>query len=165
MDPSAPAVDGSAMIARPPGASAAPRMKSICPPTPEYIRYPIESATTWPLRSTSMAELIAIMLPSERITWVSLVKSTGRISTIGLSWMNLYSRVVPMRKVATSLPRLRTLRSPVTTPASTRSTTASVNISVWMPRSCLWVSSSAVALGIAPMPSWSVAPSGIRSAT
>jgi hypothetical protein len=29
------AVDGRAMIARPSGASAAPRMKSIWPPTPE----------------------------------------------------------------------------------------------------------------------------------
>lgn len=29
------AVDGRAMIARPSGARAAPRMKSICPPTPE----------------------------------------------------------------------------------------------------------------------------------
>jgi len=43
------------------------------------------SATTWPVRSTSIAELIATMLLNERITCVSLVKSTGRIATIGLS--------------------------------------------------------------------------------
>ena len=60
-------------------------MKSIWPPTPEYIRWPIESATTWPVRSTSIAELIAVIRLNERMTWVSLVKSTGRISTIGLS--------------------------------------------------------------------------------
>ena len=69
-----------------------------------------------------------------------------------------------MRKATTSLPRLRAFRSPVTTPASTRSTTESVNISVWMPRSFLSVRSWAAAAGIAPIPSWSVAPSGMRSA-
>ena len=76
------------MIARPSAASAAPRMKSIWPPTPEYIVWPIESATTWPVRSTSIAELIETIWLNERMTWVSLVKSTGRISTIGLSWTN-----------------------------------------------------------------------------
>ena len=53
---------------------------------------PIESATTWPVRSTSIAELIAVMRANERMTWVSLVKSTARISTIGLSWTKSYSR-------------------------------------------------------------------------
>ena len=73
------------MIGRPSLASAAPRMKSIWPPTPLYIRCPIESAQTWPVRSTSIAELIAIIRLKLRMTWVSLVKSVGRISTIGLS--------------------------------------------------------------------------------
>ena len=73
------------MIARPSSASAAPRMKSIWPPTPLYIRWPIESAQTWPVRSTSIAELIAVIRLKLRMTWVSLVKSVGRISTIGLS--------------------------------------------------------------------------------
>ena len=63
-------------------------MKSICPPTPEYSVWPMESATTWPVRSTSIAELIETMLLNDRMTCVSLVKSTGRISTIGLSWTN-----------------------------------------------------------------------------
>jgi hypothetical protein len=77
------AVDGSAMTARPSAARPAPRTKSICPPTPEYSRWPIESATTCPVRSTSMTELMATIRSNERITCVSFVKSTGRISTIG----------------------------------------------------------------------------------
>ena len=153
------------MIARPSGARAAPRMKSICPPTPEYRRCPIESATTWPVRSTSIAELIATIRRNERMTCGSLVKSTERISTIGLSSTKSYSRWVPIRNAVTILPRLRSLRIPLTTPASTRSTTASVNISVWIPRSCLPWRARAVAAGIAPIPSWSVAPSGTSSAT
>ena len=36
----------SAMMGRPPGESDAPRMKSICPPTPEMTRCPTESAHT-----------------------------------------------------------------------------------------------------------------------
>ena len=140
-------------------------MKSICPPTPEYIVWPIESATTWPVRSTSIAELIETIRLNERMTWVSLVKSTGRISTIGLSWTNAYSRGEPIRNDVTILPRLRSLADPLTTPASTRSTTASVNISVWIPRSCLSIRAIAVAAGMAPIPSWSVARSGTRAAT
>ena len=73
------------MIARPSAARLAPRMKSIWPPIPEYMREPIESAATWPVRSISIAELIAVIRLNPRITCVSFVKSTGRISTIGLS--------------------------------------------------------------------------------
>ena len=76
------------MTERPSVASPAPRMKSICPPTPEYIVWPMESATTWPVRSTSMAELMETIRLKDRMTCVSLVKSTGRISTIGLSCTN-----------------------------------------------------------------------------
>ena len=112
-----------------------------------------------------MAELMETMRLNDRMTWVSLVKSTGRISTIGLSWTKSYSRGEPIRNAVTILPRLRSLAAPVTTPASTRSTTASVNISVWIPRSRLSVRASAVAAGMAPIPSWSVAPSGTSSAT
>ena len=72
---------------------------------------------------------------------------------------------MPIRNVVTILPRFRSLAAPVTTPASTRSTTASVNISVWIPRSFLSVRAIAVADGIAPIPSWSVARSGTSSAT
>ncbi len=139
-------------------------MKSIWPPTPLYSRSPIESATTWPVRSISMAELMAVIVANERMTWVSLVKSTGRISTIGLSSTKSYSRWEPIRNAVTSLPRLRSLRAPVMAPAWTRSMTASLNISVWTPRSLRWRSSRAAAVGIAPMPSWMVAPSGTRSA-
>ena len=85
-------------------------MKSIWPPTPQYIRRPMESATTCPVRSTSIAELIAVMCRNERMTWVSLVKSTARISTIGLSSTKSYRRCVPTTNAATILPRLRALR-------------------------------------------------------
>ena len=40
----------------------------------------------------------------------------------------------------------------------------SVNISVWMPRSCLALSAAPTASGIAPMPSWMQEPSAICSA-
>ena len=65
---------------------------------------------------------------------------------------------MPIRKVVTILPRLISFAAPVTTPASTRSRTESVNISVWTPRSRLSRSASATAAGMAPMPIWSVAP-------
>ena len=99
------------------------------------------------------------------MTWVSFVKSTARISTIGLSSTKSYRRRVPIMKAATILPRLRAFASPVTTPFSTRSTTASVNISVWMPEVALGGQERRrVAAGIAPIPSCRVAPSGTRSA-
>ncbi len=43
----------------PPAENAAPRMKSICPPTPEMILLPTESAQTCPVRSSITAELTA----------------------------------------------------------------------------------------------------------
>ena len=64
--------EGRAMIGLPPSESDAPRTKSICPPTPEYWRVPIESAPTWPVRSTSMALLMAVTLGLRRMTAVSL---------------------------------------------------------------------------------------------
>src|ERR1017187_8263617 len=45
------AVDGRVMMALPPCERAAPRTKSIWPPIPEYMRWPIESAQTCPVRS------------------------------------------------------------------------------------------------------------------
>jgi hypothetical protein len=71
------AVDGSAMIGSPPSDTAAPRMKSICPPIPEKIVCPIESAHTCPDRSTSMALLMAATRWFFRISAVSLVRSHG----------------------------------------------------------------------------------------
>ena len=53
------AVDGRAMIALPSRLRAAPRTKSTWPPMPVNCTGPIASATTWPMRSTWMAELIA----------------------------------------------------------------------------------------------------------
>ena len=56
------AVEGSAMTALPPGALAAPRLKSTWPPTPEKNFAPSESAHTWPVRSISKAVLMATIL-------------------------------------------------------------------------------------------------------
>ena len=53
------AVDGKAMIALPSRLRAAPRTKSTCPPMPVNCVGPMESATTWPMRSTWIAELMA----------------------------------------------------------------------------------------------------------
>jgi len=71
------AVDGMAIIGFPSLDRAAPRIKSICPPMPEYILCPNESAYTCPVRSTSRAELIATILSFMRIRAVSLVRSQG----------------------------------------------------------------------------------------
>ena len=46
------------MMALPPGDILAPRTKSSWPPVPEYMRVPMESAHTWPVRSISVAELM-----------------------------------------------------------------------------------------------------------
>ena len=48
-------------------------MKSSCPPTPEYMTVPIESAQTCPVRSTEIAELIATTFGLRAITKGSLV--------------------------------------------------------------------------------------------
>ncbi len=55
-------IDGMAMKVLPPSERAPPYMKSCCPPTPEMMRVPTESAQICPVRSTSTAELIAITL-------------------------------------------------------------------------------------------------------
>jgi hypothetical protein len=75
------AVDGSAMIGLPPRETAAPRRKSIWPPMPEKMRWPSESAHTWPVRSISSAELIAVTLSFLRMSAVSLVRSQPWNST------------------------------------------------------------------------------------
>jgi hypothetical protein len=51
-----------AMMALPPSLKEAPLIKSIWPPTPEYILDPMESAHICPVTSTSMAELMATIL-------------------------------------------------------------------------------------------------------
>src|SRR5438876_543207 len=84
---------------------------------------------------------------------------------MGLSSRKSIRRRDPMRKLATSLSRSRALRAPLITPRSTRSSTPSENISLWMPRSRRSINACRTASGIAPIPSCSVAPSSIRSCT
>ena len=59
-----------------------------------------------------------------------------------------------MRKAVTIFPRLISFAAPVIAPASTRSSTGSVNSSVCTPRSCLSRSASPTAPGIEPIPIW-----------
>ena len=77
--------EGSAMMGRPPLDSEAPRMKSIWPPTPEYMREPMESAQTWPVRSIWMAELMAVTRGFFWMMCVRLTKAASSIITPGLS--------------------------------------------------------------------------------
>jgi len=67
------AVDGNAMMACRFCCGEAPRMKSTCPPNPENILCPIESAQTWPVKSTWIAELmenhIVISRNRERVVY------------------------------------------------------------------------------------------------
>src|SRR5690606_16839122 len=69
--------EGMAKIGLPPSERDAPRIKSICPPTPEYCMLPMVSAQTCPVRSISMAEFMAVTLGFLRITAVSLVKAVS----------------------------------------------------------------------------------------
>lgn len=64
------ALDGNAIIGFPLPSDpwAAPRMKSTCPPNPEYILVPIESETICPVRSHSMQELMAVIFGIWEIT-------------------------------------------------------------------------------------------------
>ena len=101
------------------------------------MRWPIESAHTWPVRSTCSAELIATTFGFSRITAVSLVRSHGWNSTSGLSSTKSNSRREPVTNDVTIRPSLTCLKRFVTTPASTRSTRRSENISVCTPRSRL----------------------------
>ena len=71
------AVEGNAMIGTPRTARAAPRMKSTWPPMPLQSFGPSESAQTWPVRSTSIAELIAVISSWRAITNGSFVYEEG----------------------------------------------------------------------------------------
>ena len=62
------AVAGRAMIDLPPLLRAAPRTKSTWPPMPVNCSGPMESATTWPMRSIWIAELMATTLSFSPIT-------------------------------------------------------------------------------------------------
>ncbi len=63
------------------------------------------------------------------------------------------------------LPGCSDFISPSMTPRSTRSITPSEKSSVWTPRCLRSVSSRSTESGTAPIPVWSVAPSGMRPAT
>ena len=52
-------LEANAVIETPPSDMIAPFTKSSWPPVPEKILVPIESALIWPVRSTSVAELMA----------------------------------------------------------------------------------------------------------
>ena len=73
-------------------------------------------------------------------------------------------RCEPKAKVVTLWPRWICFLLLLTAPRAISSTMESVNISVWMPRSCLAHSAAPTASGIAPMPSWIQEPSSMRSA-
>lgn len=111
------AVDGRAMIALPSRLRAAPRTKSTWPPMPVNCSGPIESATTCPIRSTWRAELMETTRSFWPMMYGSLVMSTGRMWTTGLSSTKSYRRRVPMRNVATILPGWKLLRALVMTPS------------------------------------------------
>ena len=156
--------DANAVMDTPPSDIEAPFTKSSWPPVPENILVPMESAQICPVRSTSVAELIAIMLGFWRITHGSLTYLMSFISTSGLWSMNEYTSCDPRRKEATILPLSIFLLAPFTTPFFIRRSTPSANISVWTPRFLWSTSCAARALGRAPMPIWMQAPSGTSSA-
>lgn len=74
--------EGIAIIGFPPSERDAPRMKSIWPPTPEYIFDPMESAHTCPVRSISSAQLIAatfwILTNDMNIVYISDIQHFDR---------------------------------------------------------------------------------------
>ena len=72
------------MTALPPRDLAAPRLKSTWPPTPEKNFEPMESAHTWPVRSTSRAVLTATILFCWRMMDGSLTYSVGWKAKSGL---------------------------------------------------------------------------------
>ena len=111
-----------------------------------------------------MAELMATTRSFWPIRYGSLVMLTGNMLTAGLSSTKSYRRRVPMRKVAAILSRLIALLRLVITPSLYRSTTPSLNISLWMPRSFFSCRKSSTASGMPPMPSCRQEPSSTRPA-
>ena len=83
--------EAKAVIDTPPSDIDAPFTKSSWPPVPENILVPIESAQIWPVRSTSVAELMAIIFGFWQITHGSLTYLMSFISTSGLWSMNEYT--------------------------------------------------------------------------
>ncbi len=112
-----------------------------------------------------MAELMATIFRFCATTNGSLTYFVGWNSNRGLSSMKSNSRRVPRTKLATSLAGWMVFCDPFMTPFSMSGITPSLNISVCMPRSRWLVRNDSTASGTAPMPIWSVAPSGMREAT
>jgi hypothetical protein len=123
------------------------------------MRVPIESAHTCPDRSTSSAELMAT---TSRSCGYGRCRSCDRRDGTRRTGCRARSRtraVVPITKLVMMRPGCSFFSRLVMAPASARSTTPSENISVWTPRSCLFISRRSTASGMAPMPICSVAPS------
>ncbi len=131
------AVEVRATIDRPPGESLAPFTQSACPPTPPICRSPMDSAFTWPVRSTSIAELIAMKFGILAMVWSLCVYVTGCISKMGLLSTQRYSLSLPHITVATTLPLCIVLYLPVTTPLSISRGRPGGSTSACTPRSCL----------------------------
>ena len=123
-------LDAKAVIETPPSDIVAPLTKSSWPPVPEKILVPIESAQIWPVRSTSTAELIAIMFGLREMTQGSLTYLMSFIRTSGLWSMKEYTSWEPRRKEATTFPVSIFLQAPLTTPFLIRPRMPSANISV-----------------------------------
>src|SRR5947207_9588119 len=85
----------------------------------------MESAQTWPVRSTCSAELIEIIRSFRAITNGSFTTSVGRNSKNGLSFTKSYSRRDPMQKDVTAFPGWNDFRRQLMVPDSIRSTTPS----------------------------------------
>lgn len=165
-------VDGIAIIGLPPFDRDDPYTKSTCPPNPENIRGPIESLTTCPVRSISMAELMATILGICAMTKGSLVNPTSRMRTDGLLCTNRYVFSVPITKQVVEHPRSSGFypsstrsgptNSLVMAPDWMRSIIPSENISLCTPRP-LWPFKFAITeSGITPIPACSVEPSSTR---
>ena len=127
--------------------------------------WPIESAHTWPVRSISIAELIATTLSFLRMSEVSFVRSHGWNSTSRLSSTKSKSARRAVDEARDGAAGVHLL-VPVGDDAasSERDRAPSENISVWTPRSCLLPRRASTASGMPPMPICSVEPSSTRSA-
>ena len=91
----------------------------------------------------------------------SFTQSTGRSSTAGLLVEEVVEPPGAEGERGDDLAGARrTLRTPVTTPRSTRSMTPSESSSVWMPRSRWPREAASTPLGIEPMPTWMRGPVG-----
>ena len=123
------------------------------------------SAHTWPVRSTSMAELMATMWSFWAMRNGSLTYSVGLNSMSGLLSTKSYSCLVPRQKPAMILPGCRFLRSPLMTPRFDQVDDAvGEHLGVDAQVALGAAGSGSTPLGMAPMPSCRQSPSSIMSA-